>query len=462
MNRISRAGHLVKIRNKATQREEYLFLYITGAEPPGAYKAVIKGIRDLRLPSFFEEKAELRADAVEDFSLVEQDLSRTIDYRIYRIPITAFYDQGEKMFKESLFLGGVVNVIEKDGDFFPANPLTAVATGSDFFDRERVIARIWKHLSRKESIYLYGPRRFGKTSILKRIEGMASLHRFRPVMIDLEGVAGPEEFVDRLASEIEGPVRTPCLFILDEWPYMLDTFLCKEEGGHDGSQDKTADFVKWFREVRASLQGHDVFLFSGSINLRVHIKDNNLGREYFSDLKEMKIDYFDRTAIRDYLESLLLGREIILSDRVYQHLAQMAMPGIPYFIQILENMVVSLFQKNPGFSIQALQEAYEKITGLEGRRYFDTFERHFKCYGNRKPGAKAVLKALARAGEKGLEKEDLHRIYGSSFPPSIVSGKEFDLILSYLEYDFYIEKVKETGSFRFASPLLRDYWRKNQ
>ena len=162
--------------------------------------------------------------------------------------------------------------------------------------------------------------------------------------------------------------RAPHLIILDEWPYMLDTFLCKEEGGQDLDRDKTIEFVNTFRKMRASLRGHDLFLFSGSIDLQVYLKDNGLKREAFSDLKEVRVDYFDRKTIRDYLESLLLGQEIILSEKVLQLFSRLALPGIPYFIQILESKVISLFQKNPRFTIQDLQEAYETVTGPEGRK----------------------------------------------------------------------------------------------
>lgn len=497
MIRISRTGHLVKILNKETRREENLFLYITGAEPRGAYKAVIKGIRDLDLPPFLMKKTELRADAVDDFSLVEQRLSRIIESRIYRLPIMAFYDREKKAFKESLFLGGVSNVIEKEGTFFPTNRLTAVATGSDFFNRENIIKKLWDHFACRESVYLHGPRRYGKTSILKQIEGMAFSSPYRPVMFDLESVTGPKEFLARLVSEIEGGdlpelekeekcfsladswgdpwmkqgfatlkkiliKQAPHLIILDEWPYMLDTFLCKEEGGQERDREKTIEFVNTFRKMRSSLKGHDLFFFSGSIDLQVYLRDNGLKREAFSDLKEVRVDYFDRKSIRDYLESLLLGQEIVLSEKVLQLLAKLALPGIPYFIQILDNRVFSLFQKNPRFTIQDLQKAYETITGPEGRRYFDIFERHFKCYGPRKPGARAGLKALSKSGERGLTKEDLRRIYNASDSPSPVTVREFNILLSYLEHDFFIERVKETGRYRFASPMLRDYWRKNQ
>jgi len=99
-------------------------------------------------------------------------------------------------------------------------------------------------------------------------------------------------------------------------------------------------------------------------------------------------------------------------------------------------------------------------TPLGSRRFFDSFERHFKRYGKRKPGAFAILKELAEAGDDGLKRKDLEKIFSTSSYQA--SRSEFDILLEYLEHDFYIEKIKKTDRYRFANPILRDYWKKNQ
>ena len=102
----------------------------------------------------------------------------------------------------------------------------------------------------------------------------------------------------------------------------------------------------------------------------------------------------------------------------------------------------------------------EEITGLGSRRFFDSFERHFKRYGKRRPGAFAVLRELAGAGDSGLKKEELKKIFSASSYQA--SGAEFDILLKYLEHDFYVEEIKKPSRYRFASRILRDYWKKNQ
>ena len=500
MSQMSNIGHLITINDISTKKKEFIFLYLTDDEPTDAYKKVIQGIRDFRLPVGIKQITKIQADPVTDFPRIEREHPDTIGRRIHKLPVISFFDKGKKAFKEKLFLSGIRNTIEKKGTFFPINRLAAVVTGSDFFNREDIIKKIWKYIEKDQNVLLCGPRRFGKTSIIRELAGKAHEHLCRQIMIDLESVFTPQEFVARIWTEIEWPDRTAeeknektqaiedsiegqwdekggkffrkiskrkenLLFLLDECPYMLDSFLGKDKADEDKiknfDREKTNRFIKWFREQRDLTKNRCVFLITGSLNLKPYLKDNGLDKDSFSDCKEVKLPFFDSENLRTYIESLLLGQEIFITDELLDELVRITTPGIPYFIQIVMNHVVSLYRKNPQFSIEDLRNTYhEEIIGSEGRRLFDTFERHFKRYGSRKPGASAILRELSNAGDKGLKKQEIESIYKDS---SYLSGRsEFGIILSYLKYDFYIEKIKGTDRYRFISPILRDYWQKNQ
>lgn len=500
MDKGTNVGHLVTIRNTSTDRKEFVFLFITGDEPTDAYKNVIQGIRNLRLPPKLRAITHIQADMVPDFSRMEREHPETTGRKIHRLPVISFFDNKNQAFKKNLFSTGVINVIQKNGAFFPANRLAAVATGSDFFDREREINTIWKHIQKGQNILLCGPRRYGKTSMMREIKDSALEQELKPIMIDLESVFTPQEFVAKIWVEVESPKITETeknmqiqemedsivdlwpeegekvfkkiskakknlLFLLDECPYMLDSFLGKddtdrEEMDHD-DKEKTNSFIKWFSKQRDLCKNRCVFILTGSVNLKPYLRDNGLDKDCFSDFKEVRLNFFDSETVLAYLESLLLGQGIFLADELIRELVTITTPGIPYFIQIVMNHVVSLYRKNPQFSVEDLRKTYqEEIIGPDGRRQFDTFIRHFRSYGTRKPGASAILRELAGAGDNGLKKRAVERIYSGS---SNLSGpSEFNIILGYLEYDFYIEKIKGTDRYRFASPMLKDYWQKNQ
>lgn len=500
MKKTSNIGHLIRIENDDTGHREFIFLYIVEDDPPDAYKTVIKGIRGLKIPGALKKRTKIQADPITDFTRINRDFPETTGLRICTLPVVSFYRTHQGTFKESLFLSGVKNVVEKQGDFFPANRLTAVATGTDFFDRDELLSRIWGQINKRKNLVLTGPRRYGKTSIIRRIKDEASSDGYQPVMIDLESILSPQEFITRLEVEIEHQDLTEIekneqveklledranqwqpygqkffqrlnkkniknLFILDEVPYMLDSFLGKDAEGKkatDGAVvNKTSEFLAWFKKQREVYTDRCIFVFTGSIHLNSYLKDNGLDKDSFSDCREIRLDYFNPETTRDYIEGLLLGQEIVLSDEMIQAIVDLTTPGIPYFIQIVMTQVFILYRKDPWFSKEDLNEMYQKeIVGLSSRRFFDSFDRHFNRYGERKPGAKAILKELAEAGDHGLKREELEKTFSASSYQA--SGSEFDIMLKYLEHDFYIEEIKKTDRYRFASPILRDYWKKNQ
>ena len=195
--------------------------------------------------------------------------------------------------------------------------------------------------------------------------------------------------------------------------------------------------------------------------MKTYLKDNGINKDSFSDCIETRLTFFDDETVRNYIERLLLGQEIILSDDIIDELVKINRPGIPYFIQIFMLYTATLYRKNPGFSVADLDTMYqEEIIGSDSRRFFDSFERHFKRYGKRMTGAKAVLKQLSGSKDRGIDRIDLKRTFSASSYPTRKS--EFNILLEYLEHDFYIEKIKGTDRYRFASPILRDYWHKNQ
>ena len=492
MNTIIDVGHLVIIENSSTGKNEFLFLYISGEESTDLYLKVINGIRNLNLPEKIRQNTRIQVNAVTDFTRIINEYPETEGKTIHKLPVTAFYDTKKDAFKENLFLSGVINVVEKNGSFFPNNRLGAVVTDSDFFNREETINEIWNYIEKGQNVLLCGPRRYGKTSIMRSLENNASDHGYRPIMIDLESVFTPQEFVSKIFVEVKWPNLAEIdknrknieieeklsdqwikqgekffskisrktekfLFLLDECPYMLDSFLGKDYM----ERDKTNQFLRWFKKQRDMSKSNCMFLLTGSVVLNPYLEDKGLNIDNFSDYNEVRLTFFDPEKVRTYIESLLLGQEIFLTNEVIQELVRMTTPGIPYFIQVVLNYVVNLYRQNPQFSIDDLNKTYqEKIIGPDGRRYFDTFERHFKRYGKRKPSVSKILRELSRSGNEGLEKQELERIYVAS--PDITDKSKFDIILNYLEYDFYIQKIGNTNRYRFANSILRDYWQKNQ
>jgi uncharacterized protein len=488
-------GHFVTIENIKTGSKGLFFLYISGNEDPDLYKKVILGIRSLRYPDI-----KIRADLVADFAHLKEEYPEIENSVIHKLPVHAFFDPLKKTFWKELFMVCLRNLADNKIVPFPSIVLGGVAADSDFFDREKLIKEIWKEINRGNNILLCGPRRYGKTSIMKHVESHAILYKFDTIHIDLEAVSSIEEFIAQLCANIQYPdfiiqkkqeiiesymddlegqwekkgeallaqalkKTKKKLVLLDECPYMLDHFLGKEKP-EDANRDldkkiSVNAFNQWFHNIRTKFKDKWVFVISGSIDINTYLKENNLNYDHFSDFKMERITYFNLQQTRLFIQSLLLKEEIVLSNELLHEISKLATPGIPYFIQVFVREIISYYRSNPQITIKDIKnKIYERLIGFENRRMFDTFERHFSRYGKRKQGAVEILRELSKAGEKGLRKNVLKTIYYKAIFPA--NPDDFEILLKYLEYDFYIVKIAKTEKYVFASPMLRDYWARNQ
>jgi len=499
MSHRSDVGYWIRVEDTDSGHGGHLFLYLPAEESALVAKTVIGGIRSFRPAPDIRKKVRITDQQVTDLGRFRRDHPLPDRQRVYELPVAAFWERSAGAFKEALFRSGVENVVIQNGDFFPSGRLNAVATGSDFFGRQAECRNIVNNMQKAQNILLCGPRRYGKTSLMRRVHALAEAGGFTAVMADLEAIQTPAEFVARMAVAVRHPGLSameaedrkeelsetltqtwqregealfrsladgdnPRVFILDEYPFMLDSFLGltrEQDRRQIGETERRAvsAFVRWFRQQRQACAETCRFLLTGSIHPRAYLRDNRLDADGFEDCRQVTLKPFDAAQTRLYIESLLLGREIVPDPDVIDGLVRLLVPGIPYFIQIAMDHVVSHCQQTGSISPAQIEAIYhEKIIGPDGRRSFDGFERHFKRYLERKAGARAILDALATAGADGIPKPRLKAQYRAAGG----RASDLDTVLQFLEYDFYVEKIPSTPRYRFASPILRDYWRRNQ
>jgi len=492
-------GHLISIENKIKKILFNLFLHPTDEDSLPVYENVVGEIRRITLPAAVKDKVDIKIRPVAEFHSLEEDYPSIDISTVFKLPVEVLFNKRSNGFKERLFLTIVKNVADGLSFPFPTVHMNAVVTGADFFDREETLAQIQENLSNDQNVLLCAPRRYGKTSLARSLYETAGGEGYLPVMVDLENIPTPVYFLAQIIVTFESqsitdtekeqrihttvkriehdwrkegykffsalnPGKRKLLFLLDECPYMLDTFLGKERDSDDIQPEKKEQvnrFLGWFAEIRNTISDRAVFLMTGSVHLATYLKDNDLSSDNFADFLTINLPYFTPDACRDYIEALLIGRKIFLKEDHIDKISELNTPGIPYFIQITMIHVEDLYRRNSEFEVTDLERIYEeKITGPDGRRHFDTFERHFKRYGKRRDsGARAILHELAQSGEEGIAEHRLIQIYKSK---DRFEESDFEILIGNLEYDFYIEKIQDTDRYRFQSRILKDYWRKNQ
>ena len=133
---------------------------------------------------------------------------------------------------------------------------------------------------------------------------------------------------------------------------------------------------------------------------------------------------------------------------------------LPIFIQILASAVASEARlRKQRVTVELIRDCYEqRALGPEFRLCFeDYYERLNRYYtADESRLARTFLRKLAIAKEP-LRKSSLLGIYqrdrGADADPS-----KFDLLLTWLSDDFYIEEIDE-GRIQFKSRWMRDWWR---
>jgi predicted AAA+ superfamily ATPase len=73
------------------------------------------------------------------------------------------------------------------------------AAGARFWDREREVRAICSYLADGQSVLITGPRRVGKTSIVRRVLHEVS-PTMRPLFLDVEQYGDPAEMFAALAA----------------------------------------------------------------------------------------------------------------------------------------------------------------------------------------------------------------------------------------------------------------------
>ena len=80
-------------------------------------------------------------------------------------------------------------------------PVGSLAIGDDFIDREKEIKQIFTALA-KDSVLLIAPRRFGKTSIMKRLKRELSSQDEISIFIEVEDVYSPQQFLTEMVMAL--------------------------------------------------------------------------------------------------------------------------------------------------------------------------------------------------------------------------------------------------------------------
>ena len=359
--------------------------------------------------------------------------------------------------------------------------------------RDEILDALWCALEELAGAVLVGPRRIGKSEVLKYMARHPK-GNWRAMRIDLEGVTGlPEtaELIERVLAEAGlgasvaaqamdqvggvnvagvGVTRERCAekgpweqidgivaraqnslpdgvrlaLLLDEVPWWLDELRKRVSP----AEVRTA--LARLRSMRQRDRNPVAMVLTGSVGLTGVAREAGAIAELNDVLPPLEIGPLDDVAGETLFETELLGRNRTC-DRAAASRGHAATGGSPHWIKVLVTRV-------GGQGMARVQDVEDAVDALLSRRLRDLFEDEGRGHFRRRhleEDAVLLMAMLAEASaEEGANEASL--LAAATSLSSRPSRERAEWALNTLVDEFYLDEVD--GRFRFINPLLRRWW----
>lgn len=370
--------------------------------------------------------------------------------------------------------------------------------GADFYPRNPVMDKIYRRLESGNNLYLSAPRRSGKTSIMKALEDnpkdgyvfvylnvedcqgvddyfrhladelekstaqgkLAKLgekakgvfstffERVRKVkisVIELETAASPAQ-ISTYAEVFEQLLRdmdaegNKIVIMVDEFPVAVEN-IAKQLGN-----DTAVAFLHANRGMRQRAAEGIRFIYTGSIGLP------NVARKLdpsptINDLNIVEIPPLTEAEGADMSKKIFEEYGILVPEETVLYMLKEIQWLMPFFIQLVVQLLIDE-SESEGLPIsnETVNKVLLKAANHRNNIYFASYyDRLAKTLPTDQcETAKLILAEIAN---------------NDSAPASAFPQENTALVLETLEYDGYIHE--QGGQYRFNSPILRMWWRKN-
>jgi len=386
-------------------------------------------------------------------------------------------------------------------------PVESPAIGEDFVDREQEIKQILTAL-KKDNILLAAPRRFGKTSIMRKLERELFGDGSVVIFLDVESVNSPQRFLSeiimeltdfkefgiksgflpkiknicklvqdnieeieihtifkaKLRSSVEESLKEDWIdksdaifriinnsnlnvyFIFDEFPIAIKNM--------DSMDAKI--FLSWFRRLRQTCTNVR-FIVGGSVSIE-RVLRNVGGTNVINDFKTIRVNGFERDValqiVKNVFEEENWGYTPILGNKILDCVGE---SYIPYFVgimlsAIMDEQIITLKVVDSDL----IENVYNaRLLGSKSKHYFDPYFDRLRIFYHEMDvkAAKAILGRISTTENYPLE------LAFDAFQQETGSHdyEHFLDLISDLENDFYIEI--NDGKLNFYSKMLKDWWR---
>ena len=373
--------------------------------------------------------------------------------------------------------------------------------GENFFDREKLIKKAWDLIESGSHILIAAPRRVGKTSLLVYLRDHPKVN-YNLLLIDTESINNENEFFRKIVNKVlrtdyvqksqkvltflekhkptirkVGPdgiefgvseehnyfemlirILKSChseaiklIIMLDEFTQTLENIIT-DEGESAGRH-----FLQSNRELRqeTEISKSVQFIYTGSIGLENIVSKLNM-MSTINDLSRLEIPPLKKEEATQLVALLLESVDFDLSDTMVGFILQEIEWLIPFYIQLIIWELKNLHRDENIDQIteDVVNQAFTEM--LEQRQHFEHW--HTRLRASLKGGEYNFVKELLNITSENAT-ISLNEIFNLAVKYQLESIYK-DLVGS-LVYDGYINNNDDIKVYRYNSPILRMWWRKN-
>lgn len=376
------------------------------------------------------------------------------------------------------------------------------ARGDEYFIRENLIARAWELIESGSHILVVAPRRVGKTSLMYYLLDN-SRDNYNFVYMDTESDNNENEFFRRIVNKLSktnyiqkskkaglflikyipavkklGPEgiefgvkekrdykeilsnllkstkseKKKLIIMLDEFPETLENII-EDEGDKSGRH-----FLQSNRELRQDdeISKNIQFIYTGSIGLEIIVGSLN-STKTINDLSRLKNPPLTTDEAKLLIVLLLKNVKFQLNESLIENILNKIEWLIPFYIQLVLDQLREIHREQSLSEIttETINQAFDKM--LDQKNHFENWYDRLR-------------KSLRTGNSFKFVKEILNI---TSENNNISSNEIFNLAVKYnleenyidvvksLVYDGYINNDDDPKIYRYNSPILRMWWRKN-
>jgi len=241
------------------------------------------------------------------------------------------------------------------------------------------------------------------------------------------------------------------IILIDEFADTIENII------RDENDSNAIHFLETNREIRQhpKIQNKLQFIYAGSIGLE-NVAERINGTHLIIDLNPVLVPPLNREEVESLLDNIIYNTGVTFADGAFEYLLNVIEWWIPFYFHLILDQVPKILVADNSTVITKDDIDNAVKIALMQRIHFDHwFTRLRNAFkGSEFSFVKEVLNIISEekkfSSTKIVDLSIKHKLEDS-----------YNNLINTLKYDGYINNEDDPKTYRFNSPLLREWWNRN-